>query len=66
MTTNRTPEYAPFIPKAREYGIARSKAIELANAGLLDTFLIGRRRFVFLDSLRTLPERLAKMQASTK
>lgn len=61
MTTSETqnPDFAPFIPTARAWGIARSKAIELANAGFLDTFKIGRRRFVYLRSLRELPQRLA-------
>lgn len=54
------PAFAPFIPTARKWGLGRSKAIELANAGLLETFLIGRRRFIYLRSLRELPKRLAE------
>ncbi|MBA0300559.1 ethanolamine utilization protein EutA [Stenotrophomonas maltophilia] len=48
------------MPECAKVGIGRSKAYELANAGLLETVSIGRRRFVYLDSLYTLPARLAR------
>ncbi|MDH5834244.1 hypothetical protein [Luteimonas kalidii] len=51
-------EFRPFIPECNKVGIGRSKAYELANSGLLETTTIGRRRFVYLDSLYTLPQRL--------
>lgn len=54
------PSYLPFVTACAAYGIGRTKAYELANAGLLETFLIGDRRYVFLDSLRTLPARLVE------
>ena len=51
-------EYRPFIPECEKRGIRKTKAYELANAGLLEVFKIGTRKFIFLDSLLTLPERL--------
>ena len=54
------PAFAPFIPTCREHGISKTLAYELARDGLLNTFTIGRARYVLTDSLRTLPERLAK------
>lgn len=60
MDTNQiNPTYQPLVPGCRAFGIARSKAFELAKSGKLETFKIGARRYVYLDSLRTLPERLA-------
>lgn len=56
-------DYRPFIPECTKRGIGRTTAYELANNGDLETFLIGRKRFVFLDSLATLPERLKAKQA---
>lgn len=53
------PTYAPLVPACGEYGISRTVAFDLARKGLLDTFTIGARRYVRLESLRTLPERLA-------
>lgn len=53
------PRYAPLVPGCEAYGIGRTKAFELAAAGTIETFLIGSRRFVLLDSLESLPERLA-------
>ena len=35
-----------------------SRLIELAAKGDLETFKIGSKRYVVLDSLRTLPERM--------
>lgn len=59
-TTNEPRDFGPFIPECSKRGFAKTKAYELANAGLLETFCIGSRRFVYLDSLLTLPARLAQ------
>lgn len=53
------PTYAPLVPACAQHGVGRTKAFELARDGWLDTFRIGQRTFVRLDSLRTLPDRLA-------
>lgn len=52
------PTYGPLVESARAFGISRSVAWDLAKRGLLATFSIGKRRYCYLDSLRTLPERL--------
>jgi len=49
------PAYRPFVETCREYGISRTVAYELANDGLLDTFKLGAKRYVMLESLRTPP-----------
>lgn len=53
-----SPTYRPLVTACAEHGISRSVAFELARLGKLETFTIGTRRYVYLDSLRTLPERL--------
>ena len=53
------PAYRPLVEVCGEHGISRTVAFDLARKGLLQTFAIGARRYVYLDSLRTLPERLA-------
>lgn len=60
--TERRPPYGPFVPTCERYGIGRSKSFQFVQEGLLDTFLIGRRRFVYFDSLDTLPQRLAERE----
>lgn len=55
-------DYRPFIPECTKRGIGKTKAYELAANGLLETFLIGSKRYVYLDSLGTLPERLARIE----
>lgn len=57
------PTYRPLVTACAEHGISRTVAFELARAGKLDTFTIGKRRYVSLESLRTLPERLAEESA---
>lgn len=57
--------FAPLVETCREHGISRTIAFELAAAGALETFRIGRRRYVKIDSLRTLPERLAAKESAT-
>ena len=60
MDTGEHREFRPFIPECAKVGIGRSKAYELANAGLLETVAIGNRRFVYLDSLYSLPQRAGR------
>ena len=58
-----TPDFLPFVEACSANRISRTVAYELANAGLLETFTIGRRRYVKVESLRSLPERLAQAKA---
>lgn len=58
MTTKVEPAYRPLVEACDEHGISRTVAFDLAKKGLLDTFRLGTRRYVRLESLRTLPERL--------
>lgn len=57
-STNEHREFRPFIPECEKRGIRKTKAYELANAGLLEVFSIGTRRFIYVDSLLSLPQRL--------
>lgn len=52
------PTFGKLVPTCRAYGIGRTKAFELAAAGTLDTFTLGRIRFVLVESLKSLPARL--------
>lgn len=58
MQTQIEPTYAPLVEACRAHGIGRTRAFELARDKKLRTFQIGKRTFVYLESLRTLPERL--------
>lgn len=60
------PAYLPLVEACKAHGISRSVAFELARKGDLDTFLIGKRRYVYLHSLRNLPERMAGMAATER
>ena len=53
-------EFGPMVETCRAYGISRTVAFRLSDQGLLETFRIGRRRYVVLSSLRALPERIAE------
>lgn len=53
------PSFAPLVPACAAHGIRKSRAYALANAGMLATFTLGVTRMVDLESLRTLPQRLA-------
>lgn len=52
--------FGPMVKTCRAYGIGRTVAFELARKGLIEHFFIGSRRYVYIHSLNTLPERLAK------
>lgn len=49
--------YLPLTEGLSLFGISRTRGFELTRAGLIETFCIGKRRYVMIDSLRTLPER---------
>ena len=63
MDTSTPPTFAPLVESCRAHGIGRSVAFELARNGMLETFRIGSRRFVYTESLRTLPRRIAERDA---
>lgn len=57
------PAFLPLVEGCKAHGISRTVAFELTKSGLLDTFTIGTRRYVKLESLHTLPERLSVHKA---
>ena len=58
------PTFALLTQSCAAHGISRNTAYRLIHDGLLDTFTIRSRRYVYLESLRTLPERLAALQVA--
>lgn len=63
MNTAKQPAYGPLVETCLDHGISRSVAYELARDGLLETFKIGARRYVMLESLRELPQKLQERAA---
>lgn len=51
--------FGPLVEECARRGIGRTVAFELARTKQIETFSIGRRRYVRLRSLETLPDRLA-------
>jgi hypothetical protein len=59
MSAGATPRpFAGLVQECARRDIGRTTAFDLANKGLIETFKIGGRRFVYLDSLDTLPGRI--------
>ncbi|MFP7721409.1 hypothetical protein [Lysobacter sp. A3-1-A15] len=58
------PAFRPLMDACREHGISRTVAYELVNSGQLETFKIGARRYVVVESLRSLPDRLKAHKAA--
>jgi hypothetical protein len=58
MKTKELRDFAPFPAACVDRGICKTVAYDLLNGGLLDTFKIGRRRYVYLDSLLTIAEKV--------
>lgn len=56
--------FGSLVEECRARHIGRTVAFQLARDGLIETFHIGRRVFVMLDSLDGLPERLAAKEAA--
>lgn len=60
-----TRAFGPLVDECRKRGIGRTVSFMLAREGKIKTFRIGRRTFVVLESLDSLPQRFAE-QAATK
>lgn len=54
------PLYAPLVEACKAHGISRSVAFALCKSGLIETFRIGKRRYCYIESLHSLPNRLGK------
>lgn len=52
------PTFGPLVSTCKAYGIPETSAWALVRDNLLDTFLLGRVRMVYLHSLDSLPARL--------
>lgn len=57
MMKQEQRDFARFPDACIERGISRPVAYRLAQAKLLETWTLGRTRYVYLDSLLSLPER---------
>lgn len=57
-TSNSVP-YLPLLDAIRSVGIGKTKAYELMAQGLIETFLIGTKRYIVMASLYDLPNKLA-------
>ena len=58
-------DFRPFIPECNRRGLGKTKAYELAKDGLLETFTIGSKRYVLIESLDSLPQRLQDLSAAS-
>ncbi|GAB3390754.1 hypothetical protein [Lysobacter fragariae] len=57
------PTYGPLVQSCAAYGINRTRAYQYAKDGLIDTFTLGVKRYVFFASLDSLPKRMAAAAA---
>lgn len=62
MKHTTTASFGSLVEECGKVGISRTVAFKLSQDGSLRTFTIGKRRYVYLDSLRALPETLAKQK----
>jgi hypothetical protein len=60
MPTQFEPTYGLLTEVCLAFGIARTQAFAYARSGELDTFYMNGRRYVYLDSVKSLPERIGK------
>lgn len=59
LPSHLAPSYGPLVEVCRAHGIGRTVAFDLAAKGVLETFKLGAKRYVTLDSVRDLPARIA-------
>ncbi len=56
--------FYPLVAACKLHGIGRSTAYELAESGEIESFFIGSKRYVMLESLRALA--LRKLEVINK
>ena len=56
--------FGPFIPNMRARGFGKTTSYKLLKLGLVETAMIGGRRFVRLASIDSLFDRFAAMENS--
>lgn len=61
MNAKIEPTYGLLEDVCRSFGIARTQAFAYSRSKILDTFLMNGRRYVYLDSVKSLPDRVAKL-----
>jgi len=61
--TQTEATFAPMVEYCGLHGISRAQAYRLARAGIIETFNIGRRRFVTTASMRRLPTAMTGVPA---
>jgi hypothetical protein len=66
MNADEQPTFYPLVKYCAAHGICRSVAFDLAATGILDTFLIGNRRYVMLDSVKALPQTVRQRQLAAR
>ena len=66
IKSNVTPSYGPLVDVCKAFGISRSVAYELSSGGMLETFRINARRYVYIDSVLSLPQRVAMEQGGAR
>ena len=58
MDTKNPATYGRLVEVCRAFGICRTLAFALAAAQLIETFMLRGRRYVYIESVRTLPDRI--------
>lgn len=51
-----TPKFFPLVAACKAHGICESVARRLASEGVLETFCVGNRRYVVMESLYALAD----------
>lgn len=59
---NQLREYGPLLNECEKRGIRKTRAYEYAAKGLIETFSIGRKKYVYVDSILSLPSKIASKQ----
>lgn len=54
--------YGPLVDVCKAHGISRTRAFQYASQGLLETFPMGNRTYVYVKSVHSLPERLGAVR----
>ncbi len=52
------PKFYPFIKACKAHGIGKTAAYKILEENLVETFMVGPRRYVVLESLYALPQKI--------
>lgn len=66
MSTESNATFGLLVKVCQQHGISRTTAYKLASKGVIQTFNIGKRKYVMLKSIQSIPHVFSGLEGDAK